>query len=507
MKQLATLQSRALIGLQAPLVRIEVHITNGLPAFSMVGLPEKAVRESKERVRSALLSSQFQFPNRRITVNLAPAEFPKQGSRFDLAIALGVLIATQQLICEDMGQYECIGELALSGHLQPVYGALSTALAATKAKRSLILPKENAPIAALVEGSHILPAQHLLEIHQHLSSKVDKRPLIAYCATQQEKKKRVAEQVNLSDIRGQPKAKRALEIAAAGQHNLLMIGPPGSGKSMLAHCLPSLLPNLTQTQACETLSIYALRYKITERREHPPFRQPHHSSSMQALIGGGTPIQPGEISLAHHGVLFLDEFAEFGKPALEALREPMEQSEITIARCGHCATFPSNFQLIAAMNPCPCGYYHTDKACTCRPQRIRSYQEKLSGPLCDRFELHIHVPTPALSQLIRPTHPTESSLTVKKRILKARARQRKRQQQSNATLTNRQLTAILQFSDETQTLIEQVIATQPLSPRKYYKGLKVAQTIADLAESSVIQPQHLTEALELASAANLEEGI
>ncbi|MCU7810276.1 MAG: YifB family Mg chelatase-like AAA ATPase, partial [Candidatus Thiodiazotropha sp. (ex Notomyrtea botanica)] len=387
---LAILYSRAQEGIQAPLVTVEIHLANGLPALSIVGLPEMAVRESKDRVRGALTNSQFEFPARRITINLAPADLPKEGGRFDLPIGLGILAASGQLPKATLENYEFAGELALSGELRPVTGILPAALAAREAGRTLIVPRQNADEAALVADLNLHCADHLLEVCAHLNGtsllptiRKNSRPTVS------------GHQPYLAEVKGQHQAKRALEIAAAGGHALLFIGPPGTGKSMLATRLPGILPEMSEDEALESAAIASITNRPfqPERWLQRPFRSPHHTASAVALVGGGSKPRPGEISLAHNGVLFLDELPEFERHVLEVLREPMENGWITISRATQQAEYPARFQLIAAMNPCPCGYLGDgSERCRCSIEQIKRYRNRISGPLLDRIDMHVEVP-------------------------------------------------------------------------------------------------------------------
>ncbi|HIP53637.1 MAG TPA: ATP-binding protein, partial [Chromatiales bacterium] len=410
---LATLISRARAGVRAPLVNVEVHLSNGLPSLSIVGLPEMAVRESKDRVRGALLNSQFEFPARRITINLAPADLPKEGGRFDLPIALGVLAASGQIPAEALGRYEFIGELALSGELRPVKGVLPVALAARQAGRALLVPDGNAAEAALVEGVEVIPARHLLQVCAHLGGVERIAPAVPPPAAEDEKGP------DLADVRGQQHAKRALEVAAAGGHNLLMIGPPGTGKSMLAERMAGILPPMTEQEALETAAVLSVSNQgfdasLWRRR---PVRSPHHTASGVALVGGGGNPRPGEISLSHSGILFLDELPEFDRKVLEVLREPLESGTITISRAANQAEFPARFQLVAAMNPCPCGYLGDEEGrCRCTPDQIHRYRGRISGPLLDRIDMHVEV-TRLLPSELRgpPPEEVEGSAEVRQR--------------------------------------------------------------------------------------------
>ena len=416
---LAVLYSRGRDGTKAPLVTVEVHISNGLPALAIVGLPETAVKESKDRVRGAILNSNFEFPMQRITINLAPADIPKEGGRFDLPIALGILAASGQIPKQTLKQYECIGELSLGGELRPVTGILPVALQARNAGKQLILPQQNMAEATLVEKAKIIPAEHLLDICAHLNGEKTIVPALSRIDQKQDE-----QVVDFADVHGQFFVKRALEIAAAGNHNLLMIGPPGTGKSMLASRIPTILPPLSEQQALETAAIASISDAGLDvsRWRKPPFRSPHHTASAAALVGGGSNPKPGEISLAHQGVLFLDELPEFDRKVLEVLREPLETGHITISRAARQADFSACFQLIAAMNPCPCGYLgDISDRCHCTSEQISRYRNKISGPLLDRIDMHVEVPRVPHEMLrTNSNKKEEASAKIRKRVISAR---------------------------------------------------------------------------------------
>ncbi len=491
---LAVVHTRAQVGIDAPPVAVEVHLANGLPNLSIVGLPEAAVKESKDRVRAALLNARFEFPARRITINLAPADLPKEGGRFDLPIALGLLAASGQIPAADLAKYEFVGELALTGGLRPIQGALTVALQTRKTRRTLVLPHANADEAALVRGIEILAAPHLLDVTGHLSGE---RPLSRYRAPAPISQAMGAP--DLTDVKGQHHAKRALEIAAAGGHSLVMIGPPGAGKTMLASRLPGILPEMEDDEALETAAIHSISRAFSLNSwKRRPFRAPHHTASAVALVGGGSHPRPGEISLAHNGVLFLDELPEYDRAVLEVLREPLESGAVTISRAARQAEFPARFQLVGAMNPCPCGY-HGDPSgrCHCTPERIRHYRARLSGPLLDRIDMHVEVPAVVRSELVDGTpRSSETSDTVRRRVSQARARQLDRTGRSNNALTNKQVDEFCALTTEGRQLLEAAIVRLGLSARAYHRILKVARTIADLAQNEPIAPHHLAEALQ-----------
>jgi magnesium chelatase family protein len=491
---LAIVYSRAQTGIDAPLVTVEVHLSNGLPSLSIVGLPETAVKESKDRVRGAILTSRFEFPARRITVNLAPADLPKEGGRFDLPIAIGILAATGQIPKDQLSQYEFIGELALSGELRSVKGVLPAAMKARDAKRSLFVATDNADEAGLVNGVNVYGAAHLLDVCAHINKQQSLEFHVAQTINHQS-----CNELDLADVKGQHHAKRALEIAAAGGHSLIMIGPPGTGKTMLASRLPGIMPGMTEQEALESAAIASISdqgFSFTQWRKRS-FRNPHHTASAVALVGGGSNPRPGEISLAHHGVLFLDELPEFDRKVLEVLREPLESGRITISRAARQAEFPARFQLVAAMNPCPCGYHgHANGRCHCTADQIQRYRNKISGPLLDRIDMHIEVPHVPRQVLQQSDNVSElTSNTVCERVEQARALQLLRSKKSNAQLANRELEEVCKLSANDAVLLDRAIDRFGLSSRAYHRILKVARTIADLERSEYIETQHLTEAI------------
>jgi magnesium chelatase family protein len=488
----ATVASRALAGIDAPEVTVEVHLGPGLPAFHIVGLPDAEVREARDRVRAALNHTHFEFPARRITVNLAPAELPKDSSRFDLPIALGILAASGQLAPQALAGQEFAGELSLTGELRGVRGALAMALSARAAGRAFVLPEGNAPQAALAEGARILPARTLLEVVAHLAGDT---PLARYAG---EVQWAAAAYADFNDVKGQQQAKRALEVAAAGAHSVLMVGPPGTGKSMLAARFPGILPELSEAESLEVAAIHSVSaggFDAVHWGERP-YRAPHHSASTAALVGGGVLPRPGEISLAHHGVLFLDELPEFDRDALEALREPLESGRVSIARAARQTQFPARFQLVAAMNPCPCGHCGDRTGrCRCTPERIARYRGRISGPLADRIDLKFEVPPPRDTELVAPVS-AEASDAVRKRVACARELQIARQGRPNALLGTREIDRHCATDRDGDQLLRHALARMLLSARAYHRVLRVARSIADLAQKSAISAEHIAEAIQ-----------
>lgn len=492
---IAMVLSRAQLGMDAPQVRVEVDLAPKLEKFAIVGLPEAVVKESKDRVRAAIRNSGFDFPEGHITVNLSPADLPKEGGRFDLPIAVGILIASNQLKPERLEGCELYGELSLNGEVRPVRGSLLAAVAAARANLAMLAPHANASEASLASGCRVAGVRTLLDVAMHASGsrplefRYGEPPAAAH-----------AKYPDLSEVRGQPHAKRALEIAAAGEHSILMIGPPGAGKSMLAQRLPGLLPPMSEDDALELAavrSIAGMRIKTAEWRVRP-FRSPHHTASAVALVGGGAYPRPGEISLAHHGVLFLDELPEFDRRALEVLREPLESGVITVSRAAQQLEFPASFQFVAAMNPCPCGYLGDEQSrCKCTAERIERYRARLSGPLLDRLDLHIEVARVPPSALKMDGAPGESSAVVAQRVLQAREAQQARQGATNARLTTREIERFCSPTEAGLALLERASAAFGLSARSYHRVLKVARTVADLAGGEIIDAAHVSEALTL----------
>lgn len=484
---ISLIHTRAQLGVNAPPVLVEIHLGPGLPAFQIVGLPEAAVRESRDRVRSAIVNSGFQFPQQRITVNLAPADLPKHGGRFDLPIALGILCASKQLPDNPRNE-EYLGELALSGALRPVQGVLSAALACGQQQRSLVVPRDNADEAALSRATRVHGATSLLAVcaHWRNSEAITPTPVRTPPA-------HTGDAPCLSQVRGQFQARRALEIAASGGHSLLLSGPPGSGKSMLASRLPGLLPPLAEQDALEVAAIHSLQ----RARRHEdfflrPFRAPHHTASAAALVGGGAHPRPGEISLAHHGVLFLDELPEFDRRVLEVLREPLETGEVNISRAMRQAVFPARFQLVAAMNPCPCGHLgDPEKSCGYHCEKAKRYQSRVSGPFMDRIDLQLEVQNVNATELL-DARPGEDSATVRARVLRTRDRQLARQGKLNHLLGADELKALIAPH---QAWLVQAMDKLGLSARALHRMVRVARTLADMDASTDIDVMHLQEAL------------
>jgi len=488
---LAVVHSRALVGMAAPEVSVECHLAAGLPSLTLVGLPETEVREARDRVRAALLTCGFEFPQRRITVNLAPADLPKESGRFDLPIALGILAASGQLPAAALAGFEFAGELSLSGELRPIRGALAMCHGAAGSGRSFILPRASADEAALVAGARVLAAGSLLEVCTHLAGGTPLAPHAAPAPAS------AAILPDLAEVRGQLSAKRALEVAAAGGHSLLLCGPPGAGKSMLAARLPGLLPPMTDAEAIESAAVHSLAGTFgLEHWRRRPFQAPHHSASVAALVGGGSVPRPGEISLAHHGVLFLDELPEFDRRALEALREPLETGQVRIARAVQRVEFPARFQFVAAMNPCPCGWSgHPSGKCRCTPDQIQRYRGRLSGPLLDRIDLQLDVPAVSEAELAART-AGETSAAVRRRVIAARERQLARQGQANAVLGPEAIERHCTPDAAGAALLRQAMSRLHLSARAYHRILKVARTLADLAGAEMVGSRHVAEAIQ-----------
>jgi len=504
---LAFVQSRALVGLQAPAVTVEVHLANGLPSFTLVGLADVEVKEARERVRSAIQNAGLEFPhNKRITVNLAPADLPKDSGRLDLPIALGILAASGVIDAAQLQGFEFAGELSLSGQLRPIRGALAMSLALhgqhTQAK--LVLPPDSAEEAALVPDAQVFRAQHLLDVVTQFLPAAHAGPMpepgAGWCRLESATRvqhTRHPGYPDLCDVKGHAGPKRALEIAAAGGHSVLMVGPPGSGKSLLAQRFTGLVPDMSVEEALQSAAVFSLagRFALDQWGVRPT-RQPHHTASAVALVGGGSPPRPGEISLAHHGVLFLDELPEFARSSLEALREPLETGSITISRAANRAEFPARFQLIAAMNPCPCGHLGSGvKACRCTPDQVSRYQGRLSGPLLDRIDLHVEV-AGLSAQALLAAPAAEPSAAVRARCTEARARAQARQGKPNQALLGQEIDRHVQLDAAALAFLHTAAHRLGWSARGTHRALKVARTIADLAGSDTTQLTHVAEAIQ-----------
>jgi len=490
----AVVHSRANVGVDAPPIQIEVNLAKGLPSLNMVGLAQKAVCESKDRVRSAIVNSGFDFPVKRITVNLAPADLPKEGGRFDLPIALGILAANGVLPVQALQEYEFAGELSLSGSLQPITAALPFTVACALKKKKCLLPEANAFEASFVKTASLYVAETLQDVVSHLTQQ---QPLSLY--HHEPTQKACQTYPDLAHVIGQLPAKRALEIAAAGGHSVLFSGPPGTGKTLLSSCMPGILPPMTERQAQETAAIYSISaagFDVAQWRVRP-FRSPHHSASGIALVGGGRPPKPGEVSLAHNGVLFLDELPEFPRHVLDMLREPLEKGQIYISRAGAQVNFPARFQLLAAMNPCPCGYYgDVRRQCRCTQEQVQRYQARLSGPLLDRIDLTVTMSAVSSSVFsLGGEHPADSSEQVKQRVMDAQTIQHDRFDCLNAQYGRTQLQSCCQLSSKDEKTLHHYIEKFALSTRVYHRILKVARTIADLASSETILSEHIAEAV------------